>query len=90
MAVEERLNRAALWCRAAWTGFLFVLAAPAPAQMDPSGDWRTWHTEHFRVHARVGHTESAERFAREAERAYALFATELPTPRGTIERGEHP
>jgi WD40-like Beta Propeller Repeat len=57
----------------------------AKAQADPSGHWRTWHTPHFRVHARVQDRLVARRAALQAERAYALLAQELVPPRGTID-----
>ncbi|MGH7528859.1 MAG: hypothetical protein ACREMN_00605, partial [Gemmatimonadales bacterium] len=64
-----------------------TLAAPASAtaQVDPSGEWRTLHTEHFRVHFRPAYRAVARDAAAEAERAYALLATELRPPRGTID-----
>ncbi len=66
---------------------LFLLAAPAPAtaQVDPSGEWRTLHTTHFRIHFRPHYRGVAQFAANEAERAYSLLAGELPTPRGTID-----
>ncbi len=54
-------------------------------QVDPSGSWRTWRTDHFRVHARTELRESALRTAEEAEWAYQLLARELEPPRGVIE-----
>ena len=59
--------------------------APVTGQIDPSGDWQTWHTEHFRVHAKAKYESFAFKGAREAERAYRLLATELRPPRGTID-----
>ncbi|UCD24672.1 MAG: PD40 domain-containing protein, partial [Gemmatimonadota bacterium] len=59
--------------------------APVEGQVDPSGDWQTWHTEHFRVHAKAEYESFAFKGAREAERAYRLLATELRPPRGTID-----
>jgi hypothetical protein len=64
---------------------LFVLSAPVSAQTDPTGDWRTWKTAHFRVYARVQDSALARVAAAEAERSYALLARELVTPRGPIE-----
>ncbi|UCG85107.1 MAG: hypothetical protein JSW71_14340, partial [Gemmatimonadota bacterium] len=49
-------------------------AGSVHAQIDPSGEWRTWHTEHFRVHAPAAYASAAVRAAREAERAYGLLA----------------
>jgi hypothetical protein len=62
-----------------------LTAPPAAAQVDPSGPWRTWHSEHFRIHARAELEDAARRAAREAERAYALLAGELEPPRGPID-----
>jgi len=61
------------------------LASSAQAQIDPSGEWGTWHTEHFRVHAPSSYASAAVVAAREAERAYALLATELRPPRGAVD-----
>jgi hypothetical protein len=61
------------------------IAAPVRGQIDPSGDWHTWHTEHYRVHAKAKHESFALKGAREAERAYRLLATELRPPRGKID-----
>lgn len=55
------------------------------AQIDPSASHRTLHTSHFRIHFRPAHRAVAHAAAREAERAYALLARELVTPRGTID-----
>ncbi len=55
------------------------------AQVDPSGQWRTWHTAHFRVHARAELSTSAVLAAEVAEHAYALLSRELKPPRGTID-----
>src|SRR5713101_3161421 len=60
-------------------------AARAAAQLDPSGSWRTLHTPHFRIHFRPTYREVALVEAREAERAYALLASELHPPRGTVD-----
>ena len=62
-----------------------ALARPAAAQTDPSGHWRTWHTAHFRIHARVEDSLAARHAARQAEQAYALLARELVPPRGTVD-----
>jgi hypothetical protein len=64
---------------------LLLLAGRAAAQVDPSGDWRTLHTAHFRVHFRPTSRAVAQREAREAERAYALLSRELHPPRGAID-----
>jgi hypothetical protein len=63
-----------------------VLTAKATlAQIDPSGDWRTWQSEHFRIHAPRGYDGLVMAAAREAERSYRLLSTELRPPRGTID-----
>jgi hypothetical protein len=62
-----------------------VAAKSTSAQIDPSGDWRTWHSEHFRIHTVRGYDDLALAAAREAERAYLLLSTELRPPRGTID-----
>src|SRR6266498_5231142 len=64
---------------------LLALARPAAAQVDPSGSWRSLHTQHFRIHFRPACRVSAVVAAREAERAYALLSTELHRPRGIID-----
>jgi hypothetical protein len=62
-----------------------LLAVPAHAQVNPSGTWRTLHTPHFRIHFRPAFRDVALDAAAEAERAYALLASELRAPRGTID-----
>src|SRR5439155_1312143 len=64
---------------------LALLATPAVAQVDPSGAWRTLHTEHFRIHFRPSLRPRAVVAAAEAERAYRLLARELHPPRGIID-----
>ncbi|MGH7548676.1 MAG: hypothetical protein ACREMM_10940, partial [Gemmatimonadales bacterium] len=64
---------------------LLLLARSAGAQIDPSGSWRTLHTPHFRIHFRPAYRDVAHREAREAERAYALLASELAPPRGKVD-----
>jgi hypothetical protein len=64
---------------------LLALATPATAQVNPSGTWRTLHTQHFRVHFRPADRDRAVAAAAEAERAYALLSTELHPPRGVID-----
>ena len=61
------------------------VARAASGQVDPSGTWRTWTSEHFRIHARSELSSAAERLTREAERAYALLSRELAPPRGRID-----
>ncbi len=58
---------------------------PAAAQLDPSGTWSTWQTEHFRIHIRRERAHLVQRVADEAERAYRLLASELVPPRGTVD-----
>lgn len=65
--------------------FSALLATPPAAQVAPSGPWRTLHTQHFRIHFRPAHRTVAVETAAEAERAYALLASELHPPRGTID-----
>jgi hypothetical protein len=65
--------------------WLALLTTPAAAQVDPSGSWRTLHTQHFRVHFRPALRSKAILSANEAERAYALLSTELHPPRGVID-----
>ena len=64
-----------------------ILTTPLPtvAQVNPSGAWRTLHTEHFRIHFRPTYRPKALEAAAEAERAYGLLATELHRPRGIID-----
>ena len=71
--------------RAACGVLLLALAAPVAAQVDPSGQWRTLHTQHFRIHFRPAYRAIAVDAAAEAERAYALLASELRPPRGIVD-----
>ena len=64
---------------------VLLLAGRSEAQVDPSGPWRTLHTEHFRIHFRPAYRDVALTEAREAERAYALLATQLHPPRGIVD-----
>src|SRR5881296_2868777 len=82
----RRMRRCAVasWCQVALCA-LSLLAGRADAQVDPSGRWRTLHTEHFRIHFRPAYRAVAEQEAREAERAYRLLAGELRAPRGVID-----
>src|SRR5467141_562070 len=64
---------------------LLALAGPAAAQVDPSGTWRTLHTEHFRIHFCPPYRVIAFQAAREAERAYRLLGSELHPPRGVVD-----
>ncbi len=71
-----------------WVAAAALVAGVAPAahaQVDPSGDWRTWRSEHFRVHGHARDSAVALTVVRESERAYALLATELRRPRGIID-----
>src|SRR5256886_13464272 len=79
-----RRSGVASWCQVALCA-LSLLAGRAEAQVDPSGRWRTLHTEHFRIHFRPAYRAVAEQEAREAERAYRLLAGELRAPRGVID-----
>lgn len=65
--------------------FLSVFTGRVDAQADPSGHWRTLHTEHFRLHFRPANRDVAQVAAREAERAWGLLATELHPPRGAVD-----
>ena len=64
---------------------MLALITSAHAQVDPSAGWRTLHTAHFRIHFRPGMRAVAVREAGEAERAYALLASELHPPRGVVD-----
>ena len=65
---------------------ILLLAFPGAASaQDPSGTWRTLHTQHFRVHFRPDYRARAVVAAREAERAYVLLSGELHPPRGIID-----
>lgn len=64
---------------------LLVVPRGAAAQVDPSGAWQTWHTEHFRVHAHATLGPLIPHVAAEAERAYRLLASELEPPSGVVD-----
>jgi len=64
---------------------LALLTTPAAGQVNPSGSWRTLHTQHFRVHFRPSYRGVAVEAAAEAERAFRLLSTELHPPRGVID-----
>jgi hypothetical protein len=64
---------------------LLLLPSIASAQVDPSGNWRTLHTEHFRIHFRPSYRARAVLAAAEAERAYRLLSSELHPPRGIVD-----
>ncbi len=66
-------------------GVLLSGPAHADAQIDPSGSWITWQSEHFRVHLPAELSDLAQHVIDEAERAYTLLATELVPPRGIID-----
>ena len=55
------------------------------SQTDPSGTYRTWTTEHFRIHAKHELADAAGHLAREAERAWHMLAAELVPPSGRID-----
>ena len=82
-----RLRIAECGLRILQIGVLLAIRNPqsAIAQVDPSGSWRTLHTEHFRVHFRPSYRALAITAANEAERAYGLLARELRAPRGVID-----
>jgi len=64
---------------------IFGAARTAVAQLPPNENWRTLHTQHFRVHFTPALEEEARRAAVNAERAYSELSTELVPPRGTID-----
>jgi hypothetical protein len=64
---------------------LAFLSSPCAAQVNPSGTWRTLHTQHFRIHFRPLFRDRAVAVAAEAERAYLLLSTELHAPHGVID-----
>jgi hypothetical protein len=64
---------------------LLFVPSIASSQVDPSGNWRTLHTQHFRIHFRPDYRARAGLAAAEAERAYALLSSELHPPRGVID-----
>src|SRR6266436_2091628 len=68
-----------------WLLTLLLLPSTTSSQVDPSGSWRTLHTEHFRIHFRPALRARATAAAAEAERAYRLLSTELHPPRGVID-----
>src|SRR2546429_6357251 len=63
---------------------LLLLAARAEAQ-SPSGPRRPLPTPRFRVHSRPLYRDVAQVAAGEAERAYALLASELHPPRQVVD-----
>src|SRR4029077_667153 len=68
------------------TLFLILsFAGRTQAQVDPSSNWRTLHTPHFRIHFLPSYRSVALVEAREAERSYRLLATELHPPRGVVD-----
>src|SRR6266851_2148842 len=64
---------------------LLLFPSVASSQVDPSGSWRTLHTQHFRIHFRASYRARAVLAANEAERAYALLSSELHPPRGIVD-----
>jgi Tol biopolymer transport system component len=65
---------------------LLTLAAGAQAQIPPDARWRTFDTDHFRVHYTEGLEPLARRVADRAERAYTeLSATLVRPPSGRID-----
>lgn len=61
------------------------VATPAESQVDPSGAWRTWHSAHFRVHARAADSAVVAVVVREAERSWDLLSREVDPPHGTVD-----
>ena len=83
---SARLRRAVVQsCRRATFIALLFFPAAASSQIDPSGTWRTLHTQHFRLHFRPALRPLAVVAANEAERAYSLLSSELHPPRGIID-----
>jgi hypothetical protein len=72
-------------CRRVAVLALLLLPSAASSQVDPSGHWRTLHSQHFRIHFRPTYRARAVEAAREAERAYRLLSSELHPPRGIID-----
>src|SRR5437773_9704202 len=86
VCTSARLLRAVVQsCRRVTFLALFLFPSIAPAQVDPSGSWRTIHTKHFRIHFRPSLRARATLAAAEAERAYALLSSELHPPRGIVD-----
>jgi len=72
--------------RGLWvTAVMLVTVSALHGQADPSGEWRTLHTPHFRIHFRPAYRSAALLEANEAERAYALLGAELHPPRETVD-----
>lgn len=72
-------------CAASLLALVALATVPAAGQVDPSGEWRTLHTTHFRIHFRPVYRGLAQQAANEAERAWGLLASDLPPPRGIID-----
>ena len=75
---------------AIWPATLLAFLALAPiarlsAQLNPAAKWQTIKTQHFYVHFTTATEPQARRAAVNAERAYALLASELVPPRGMID-----
>ena len=68
---------------------LFAAACSLPpaafGQVRPTGDWRTVHTEHFRVHFLPALSTLAAQTAANAELAYERLAAELTPPSGIVD-----
>ncbi|MFL5523589.1 MAG: hypothetical protein ACJ8AF_05685 [Gemmatimonadaceae bacterium] len=64
---------------------VFGAAGTAGSQLPPNDNWRTIHTQHFRVHFTPPLEDEARRAAVNAERAYSQLSAELVPPRGTID-----
>jgi hypothetical protein len=62
-----------------------AMATPLGAQVNPSLQWRTIRTEHFRVHFTPELEQLARRSAVSAESAYVRLRRHLAPPRGMID-----
>jgi len=81
----RRLRAVVQSCRRATLAALLILPSTASSQVNPSGTWRTLHTDHFRIHFRPENRPQALEAAAEAERAYRLLSSELHPPRGVVD-----
>lgn len=85
MPVPSRVMRRLLTC-ATPLALALGTAAPLWAQADPSADYRTLHTEHFRVTYQPELEDAARHAAQRAEVVRAMLARTLTSaPRGTID-----
>lgn len=74
--IPSQLRRAAI---------LLLALAPVAAAQDPSRDYLTIATTHFRVSFTKPLEGVARRVAADAERAYAQLSAEMHPPRGTVD-----